>query len=329
MISRPVAVALLAVGCLTAAAGGAYMSSQPQADAASPAAVAPSVPSAVSETEAVVTPAAEPATVTPDPVRVERTIVEAEPRRVPARPSAPAVARARDIERRGTPVARRDTPVAAAPLPVEPAVPASAPMSDPAPARSATPVEDPAPAPQTPPAPRVEELVVPAASVIGIEVETALSSERARLEDRVEARVARDVFSDGRLVIPAGSRVIGAVTTVERGGRVKERARLGLRFHTLVLADGRQTDFRTDTIYREGESPAGDSTKKIGGAAVGGAVLGAIMGGRKGAIAGGIAGAAGGTAVVMSGDRHAATLASGSVLNARLASPLTIEIERR
>ncbi len=65
---------------------------------------------------------------------------------------------------------------------------------------------------------------------------------------------------------------------------------------------------RTEPIYREGESPAGDSSRKIGGAAIGGAVLGAILGGGKGAIAGGTAGAAGGTAVVMAGDRHAAVV---------------------
>ena len=121
----------------------------------------------------------------------------------------------------------------------------------------------------------------------------------------------RDVSVDGRTAIPAGTRALGAVTMVERGGKVKERARLGVRFHTLVLADGAQLPIRTDTIIREGESPAGDSARKIGGAAVGGAILGALMGGKKGAIVGSTAGAAGGTAVVMAGDRNAATLPAG------------------
>ena len=40
--------------------------------------------------------------------------------------------------------------------------------------------------------------------------------------------------------------MIGAVTLVEQGGKVKERARLGVRFHTLVLADGRQVNLRTE-----------------------------------------------------------------------------------
>ena len=74
--------------------------------------------------------------------------------------------------------------------------------------------------------------------MIGLQVETALSSERARIEDRVDARVTRDVVANGHVAIPAGSRVIGSVTLVDRGGKLKDRARLGIRFHTLVLADG-------------------------------------------------------------------------------------------
>jgi type IV secretory pathway VirB10-like protein len=176
--------------------------------------------------------------------------------------------------------------------------------------------------------PVFEEIVLPASSVIGLELETSVTSERARVEDRVDARVTRDVYADGRLAIPAGSRVIGAVTLVERGGKVKERARLGIRFHTLVLAGGRQFDLRSEPIYREGESPANDSSRKIGGAAIGGAVLGAILGGKKGAIAGATAGAAGGTAAVMAGDRKPATLASGSVVTVKLTAPVTLQIER-
>jgi hypothetical protein len=174
-----------------------------------------------------------------------------------------------------------------------------------------------------------DELVIPSSSVIGLQNETPVSSERARVEDRVEARVLRDVVVDGRTVVPAGARAIGAVTLVERGGKMKERARLGVRFHTLVLADGSELPMRTDTILREGDSPSGESARKIGGAAAGGAILGALLGGKKGAIIGGATGAAGGSAVVMAGDRNAATLPVGAVVTVRLAAPVTVEVERR
>jgi hypothetical protein len=118
------------------------------------------------------------------------------------------------------------------------------------------------------------------------------------------------------------------VTLVEQGGKMRERARLGVRFHTLVFADGTELPIRTDPILREGESPSGESTRKIGGAAVGGAIIGAIIGGKKGAIVGGATGAAGGTAVVMAGDRNAATLPVGAVVTVRLAAPLTVSVEK-
>jgi type IV secretory pathway VirB10-like protein len=164
--------------------------------------------------------------------------------------------------------------------------------------------------------------------VLGLQVETPLSSERTQIEDRVDARVTRDVTAGGRVAIPSGSRVIGSVTLVERGGKMKERARLGVRFHTLVLADGREVPLRTEAIIREGDSPSNESARKIGGAAIGGAILGAIMGGGKGAMVGGAAGAAGGSAAVMAGDRNAATLPAGTVVSVRLAAPATIEVER-
>jgi hypothetical protein len=194
----------------------------------------------------------------------------------------------------------------------------------PSPAPQPTPVQpDPAP-----PARQVVEVVVPASSVVGLQIETSINSETARVEDRIEGRVTRDVIADGRVAIPAGTRVLGDVTLVERGGKMKDKARLGVRFHTLVLADGNQMPFRTDSIYREGASPGNESARKIGGAAVGGAILGAIIGGAKGAAIGGATGAGAGSAVVMAGDRNAATLPAGTVVTVRLTSPLTVDVEK-
>jgi type IV secretory pathway VirB10-like protein len=185
------------------------------------------------------------------------------------------------------------------------------------------------PQPEAPRVPQFEELILPASSVIGLQLESTLSSERARLEDRIDARVTRDVLAAGRVAIPAGSRVLGSVTFIERGGKVKERARLGVRFHTLILGDGSEVALQTEAIYRDGDSPAGDSAKKIGVAAVGGAILGGILGGKKGAAIGAATGAGGGTAAVMAGDRHAASLRGGEIVTARLSSPATITVERR
>ena len=51
------------------------------------------------------------------------------------------------------------------------------------------------------------------------------------------ARVTRDVKVGDRVAIPSGAKAQGEVTLVERGGKLRERARLGVRFTSIVLAD--------------------------------------------------------------------------------------------
>ena len=170
--------------------------------------------------------------------------------------------------------------------------------------------------------------MVSADSVLGLRIESTVSSEVARVEDPVEARVTRDVRVGSEIAIPAGARVLGSVMQVERGGKMKDTARIGVRFHTLVLADGTRLPIHTEAIFREGKSPGNESAAKVGGAAVGGAILGAIIGGGKGAAIGGSVGAAGGTAAVMAGGRNPAILASGTSLTVRLSQPVTIVVER-
>jgi hypothetical protein len=164
--------------------------------------------------------------------------------------------------------------------------------------------------------------------VIGLQIETAVSSESARVEDQVVARVSRDVRVGDRVAIPAGSRAEGEVTVVERGGKVKDRARLGVRFTSIVLADGTRVPLDTETLYREGDAPGGESAAKIGGGAIGGAILGGILGGAKGAVLGGSAGAGAGTAVVMAGGRNAATLPAGTPVTVRVTKPATVTVDK-
>src|SRR5262249_12001440 len=157
-----------------------------------------------------------------------------------------------------------------------PAAPPAPQPAEPQPVAPPAPAVEPPHAPE-PPQHTIEELVVSAQTVIGLQTETRLSSETARVEDRVDARVTRPGRAGDRAGIPAGSHALGSVMQVERGGKFKERARLGIRFHTLVLADGTRVPIQTDTIYRDGEAPGNSSAAKVGGAAVGGAIIGAIL----------------------------------------------------
>lgn len=315
MLFKPVGVAVLVTGFMTAAAGGAYIAMRqarpvtpenaavagPVPALAAPAGAAPA-PSGQAPDNAAPSVGVETETVTPRPVPVKKRPAN----RAPAAQARPAE---RPADRFEAPSRDESAPVSAMPLPQ-------------AAAAAAAPIEPPAPEP------RFEEITIPSDTVIGVQVDTAVTSERARVEDRVEGRVTRDLAVGGRVAIPAGTKMIGSVTLVERGGKFKERARVAVRFHTAQLPDGSRIALQTTAIMREGDSPSRETAAKVGGSAVGGAILGAILGGAKGAVIGGSAGAAGGTAVVMAGDRNAATLPAGTTATVRLMEDVKVTVER-
>lgn len=318
MLSKPVGVAVLVAGLMAAAAGGGYLAMRQQA-VPTPAAAAAADQAAPPVTSVPPAPTQAPAAADQNPAPPPA------PAEVETGTNAPAPAPA--VRRR--PVNR--TPIVRAQTPVRPVERSEAPVVADGNPVSVTPLPEPvAPvsAAEPPPQVRFQEITIPSDTVIGVQVDTTVSSERARVEDQVEGRVTRDVAVGGRVAIPAGTKMIGSVTLVERGGKFKDRARIAVRFHTAQLTDGTRVPLETTAIMREGDSPARESAAKVGGAAVGGAILGAILGGGKGAAIGGTAGAAGGSAVVMAGDRNAATLPAGTTATIRLMSDVTVTVER-
>jgi hypothetical protein len=143
--------------------------------------------------------------------------------------------------------------------------------------------------------------------VVGLQVETPVTSERVRIEDHVVTRVTRDVRAGDRVAISAGSRAHGEVTLVERGGRLRARTRLGIRFTSVALVDGTRIPLETETICREGSATGGESAAKIGG---------------------GAAGAGAESSAVLAGDRNPATLPSGTPVTVRLVRPVFITVEK-
>ena len=350
MTSNRLAFAALGFACVAAAAGGGYLATRQNAlkEASVAAATLPaenqaalaaspstsSVSQPVQETEAVVGDTSKSS----EPIAAPSAPASPAKSSAAARPSAqaPREARPADSTARNTPLPtlQQSWPSGAASTSQEPApAPSGASQRD-----AAAPVvhqeepsaTEPAKAPEVEKAPEktFEELVVAADSVIGLQLETTLTSERAKVEDRVEARVIRDVRVDGQIAIPSGAHAIGSVMEVDRGGKFKKAARLGIRFHTLVLADGTQLPIATATFYRDGEEPGNSSAQKIGGAAVGGAILGAILGGGKGAVIGAAAGAGGGAAATAAGNRSVATFPTGTQVTVKILSPVTVTVDK-
>ena len=173
----------------------------------------------------------------------------------------------------------------------------------------------------------LRELVLEADSVIGLQVDSFVTTQTAEVEDDVHARVTRDVLVAGEVAVPAGAVVRGSVTLVEQAGRIKGASRLGVRFHTLVLGDGVEVAVVTETVYREAGTGS-EGAARIGSAAIGGAILGAIFGGRRGAAIGGAAGAGGGAVAALATDGEPATLPYGSTLTIRLARPAVLSVPR-
>jgi hypothetical protein len=256
----------------------------------------------------------------------------AEPQSQSQKPAVSAGTRREKAEASGsrpttTPSPRADNAPAPQPAWTPAPTPALPPEPTPAAAATAAAVVEAPPVLETP-KPRFEEVVVKQDSVVGIQIDHSVSSETAKIEDRVTAKVTRDVTVDGRTAIAAGTKLEGVVSLVERGGKFRERARIGVRFNTMILPDGLRLPIQTDAILREGDSPAGEATAKIGGSAVAGAIVGGLIGGKRGAAIGTAAAAAGATAVVASGGRNAAVIQSGSPLTVRLTAPVTVTIER-
>jgi len=334
-MNKLIAFGVAVLLCVAAAGFGAYVAMRPRPESA---VAVPGTVSVPADTTRAGTPQATPV------AAGQNVVAEPVAAPVPARPeTGQPAAKAEPSQARRAAAARAGSgAVAGAATAAPPAldVPAATAGTD-RPVQAggvadttpppAAPVPPPVPEPPSPPPPpqrRFEELIVAADAVLGLRVESTVSSEVARVEDPVDARVTRDVRVGGDIAIPSGTRVLGSVILVERGGKMKTAARIGVRFHTLVFADGSRLSIDSEAIHREGKSPGQESAAKVGGATVGGAILGAIIGGGKGAAIGGAVGAAGGTGAVMAGGRNPAVLPSGTSVTVRLRQPVTVTVER-
>lgn len=281
---------------LVALLSSGLMACSAPAGPATPAPVATSAPAATSA-----------------PVETAAPVTSGAPAVTPAgtvTPAAPSIGAA--------PAAAARTPAVRTPAAL-PAAPISAPGSVPAEPPAA------APAPRTPPAPVFTEVTVPSGTTLAIELKTSHSADTSRVEETVRGVLRRAVLVDGVEVVPAGAAVTGHITAADRAGRVKGRARLALRFSSVVIDDA-DTAIATAAIAREAAGTKKEDAAKIGIGAGAGAVIGAIAGGKKGAVVGGAVGAGAGTGVVLATRGDDVALAAGTSVSATLSRPLVVRV---
>jgi hypothetical protein len=206
---------------------------------------------------------------------------------------------------------------------------------------AATPVSEPADAiarpatapPSTPVAAiveeaRVREITIPAGTTINLALTSGVSSRSSSVEDPVSATLRRAIVVNGVTVVPAGAAVGGHVSEAARSGRVKGRARIGVRFTSLRAHDARY-DMRTAGITRVAPATKKRDAATIGLGAGGGALVGGLAGGKKGALIGTAVGGGAGTGAVLATRGEEVALGRGAVVTTRLTAPLTIRVPVR
>lgn len=163
------------------------------------------------------------------------------------------------------------------------------------------------------------EREIPEGTELDVRLEQALSSETATLEQRFEATTAADIYQNERVLIPAGSRVRGVVSSVDAASRTDRRGSMTLAFDQITV-NGRTYDMR-GTVTQVLEGDKSNEVAKIGGGGAVGAIIGGILGGVKGAILGAVIGAGGTIAATEGSD---VKLDAGTVVRVRLDAPLVV-----
>lgn len=185
--------------------------------------------------------------------------------------------------------------------------------------------QSPAPAEPEPAAARPEPvpLTVAEGTQITLELLDPVSSQSAQVGDRIEAELLLPVEIDGRVALPAGSRVIGRVTEAVALGRIGGRARLAFSFES-VRVDGRDVPIAAH-FAREGKSETGKDAATIAA----GAAIGTILGNQakkndRGKVIGGVVGAAAGTAAAAATKGETIDLVAGAELRLTLRQAVTV-----
>lgn len=84
---------------------------------------------------------------------------------------------------------------------------------------------------------------VPAGAHVLLRMVNSVSSRTAEPGDYVYLRTASPISVDGHIVVPDNSYVQGVITHSDRAGKVKGKARLGIRLETLTLPRGEVLKF--------------------------------------------------------------------------------------
>ncbi len=169
-----------------------------------------------------------------------------------------------------------------------------------------------------------QTVTIPAGTLITVRLDEALSTDRSFQGDQFRATLDQPVIIDHMVIAERGSRALGRVVDIDKGGKVKGVAQLGIELTSLNTSDGQKVQLRTERFQRQAEASKKTDAAKVGVGAGLGAIIGAIAGGGKGAAIGaGVGGAAGAGDVLLTRGKPA-QLPVESKVSFRLAQPVTV-----
>lgn len=162
--------------------------------------------------------------------------------------------------------------------------------------------------------------LIPSGQQLDVRLQSTLSSETAKPEQRFEATTLVDITQNRQVLVPAGSVVRGVVSSVSPAGRLDRSGSMTLSFDQLTVR-GREYPIRGMAVQ---VFESGGIREEVGtagaGAGVGG-IIGGILGGVEGALLGAVIGAGGAIAATEGKDIE---LPAGSIIRIRLDSPVTV-----
>jgi hypothetical protein len=163
--------------------------------------------------------------------------------------------------------------------------------------------------------------VIPAGQEFDVRLQTPLSSETAKVEQRFESTTVADLRDGNRVLVPVGSVMRGVVSAVDPAGRGLDRkGSLTLSFDQLTVR-GRTYDIRGMATQVFESRGVRDEAGTAGvGAGVGG-VIGGVIGGLKGAVLGALIGAGG---AIVATEGKDIELPAGTIVRVRLDSPVNL-----
>ncbi len=159
---------------------------------------------------------------------------------------------------------------------------------------------------------------------IHVRVQETLSSDRNKAGDKFFVTLDDALVADGFVLAERGAHGEGEIVKVQLPGKATGAAHLVLALTSVETSDGQTVAIHTETIEREGSSPAKSDAIKIGTGAAVGAGVGAAAGGGKGAAIGAASGGAAGAGAVLLTRAKNVKIPSESKISFRLADAVTI-----